>query len=168
MINSTTPTETSYYCGYCRSRLPEGAKFCPYCGKPVESGLLTLTCIDNTKVKEYFRDILHNNFAQYSIKEDVKVTDLTGDIYDVFKLYKERPNQVYKAEWGKPYDFVIFSDNKPKAVVMLGYGNEHSVKVEYLISKKFAQKIHVPYIGFYSKFPNEMSYVVNRIKENIK
>ena len=164
----STPADISYFCGYCHSRIPEGAKYCPSCGKEVQSHFLTSISYDTNKIKQYFREILLRNFSQYTIKEEVPVTALTGDIYDIFKLYKERPNQAYKAEWGKPYDFVIYSGDKPKAVVMLANYNEHSVKVQYLISKMFAKKLNVPYLGFYSKFPNKEWYVVNRIKESMR
>ena len=113
----------------------------------------------------YFKNVLQKNFPQYVLKENVPVTELTGDVHDVFKLYKERPNQVYKAEWGKPYDFVLYAGDTPKAVVMLGIDHVHQSKVVYLISKMFAKKLKVPYLGFYLQFPNEESYVVERVRK---
>jgi hypothetical protein len=131
---------------------------------PVQN-LVVTKVINPDEWKEYFRNTLLKNFPQYILKENVPVTELTGDVHDVFKLYKERPNQVYKAEWGKPYDFVLYSGDTPKAVVMLGTGNVHQSKVVYLISKMFAKKLKVPYLGFYLQFPNEESYVVKRVRE---
>ena len=75
--------------------------------------------------------------------------------------------QVYKAEWGKDYDFVLYSDGKPKAIVMLGDGHCHSKHVDYLIARMFAKKLNVPYIGFYLEFPNKEDYVVGRIREQL-
>ena len=115
----------------------------------------------------YFGDILRKRFPQYIVKENVPVTELTGDISDVFTLYERRPDQVYKAEWGRPYDFVLYSGDKAKAAVMLGDGHSHSNQVKYLISKMFAKKLQIPYVGFYTQFPNSEEYVVGRVRGEI-
>lgn len=115
----------------------------------------------------YFAEILRNRFPQYTVRENVPVTELTGNVSDVFRLYENRPNQVYKAEWGRPYDFVLYSGEKPVTAVMLGDGHCHSSKVTYLISKMFAKKFNVPYLGFYTQFPNTEDYVVKRIREGL-
>ena len=115
----------------------------------------------------YFKGILETRFPEYSVKENVPVTELTGDVEEVFQLYADRPNQVYKAEWGKDYDFVLYSDGKPKAVVMLGEGHCHSKHVDFLIARMFAKKLNIPYLGFYLEFPNQEDYVVRRIREQL-
>ena len=115
----------------------------------------------------YFKGILETRFPEYSVKENVPVTELTGDVEETFQLYETRPYRAYKAEWGKDYDFVLYSDGKPKAVVMLGDGHCHSKHVDFLISRMFAKKLDVPYIGFYLEFPNEEEYVVGRIREQL-
>ena len=115
--------------------------------------------------KDYFREILRRRFPEYAVAEEVPVIDLTGDVNDVFKLYKNRPNQVYKAEWGRPYDFVLSADGKNKAVIMLGSVHSHNENVKYLIARMFAKKLGLAYIGFYTQFPNDEEYVVKRIKE---
>ena len=53
----------------------------------------------------YFREIIQSEFAGYDIKENVPVTELAGFAADEAQLYKSRPRQVYKAEWGEPYTF---------------------------------------------------------------
>ncbi len=113
----------------------------------------------------YFREILKSEFAQYNVKEDVLVTDLVGFANDEFKLYNDRPTQAYKAEWGKPYTFVLEQMGMVKGVVMLGNGHSHSSNVKYLISRMYAKKLGVPYINFYTQMPNERAYVVERIRK---
>ena len=49
----------------------------------------------------YFREILATVFPQYSVKENIAVTEVAGFATDEFKLYKSRPTQAYKAEWGQ-------------------------------------------------------------------
>lgn len=156
-------------CKNCGSKMPEDAKFCPSCGTPVIQPFVQVQPVEKTdeEWKEYFRGILNRHFSQYTIQEDVPVTQLTGDTYDVFKLYKTRPNQVYKAEWGRSYDFVIYENGKVKAIIIIG-DNRSYQNVKYLIAKMFAKKLQVPYIGFYKKFANEEDYVVERIKKELE
>ena len=55
----------------------------------------------------YFKEILLSEFPSYTIRENVKVTDLVGFVSDECQLYTTRPTQVYKAEWGQPYKLGI-------------------------------------------------------------
>ena len=113
----------------------------------------------------YFKEILLSEFSSYSIRENVPVTDLAGFANDEFQLYTTRPKQAYKAEWGKPYTFVLEKDSKPIATVMLGDGHTHDSNVKYLIARMYAKKMELPYINFYTQMPNERGYVVERISK---
>jgi hypothetical protein len=113
----------------------------------------------------YFKEILLNEFSSYTIRENVPVTDLVGFAADECQLYTTRPSQVYKAEWGQPFTFVLETDGKPKGVVMLGSGHCHDEKVKYLIARMYAEKLDIPYINFYTQMPNERSYVISRIRK---
>ena len=114
---------------------------------------------------EYFAEILSSEFPQYSTKRDVPVTDLAGFDSEECQLYETRPVQSYKAEWGKPYTFVLYQGETPVGIVMLGDGSSHARNVKYLVSRMFAKKMGLPYINFYTQLPNERAYVINRIKE---
>ena len=113
----------------------------------------------------YFKDILSTEFAQYNIKQNVAVTDIAGFANDEFKLYKTRPQQAYKAEWGQPYTFVLEQMGNVKGVVMLGNGHSHDSNVKYLIARMYAKKAGIPYINFYTQMPNERNYVIGRIRK---
>ena len=113
----------------------------------------------------YFREILQGDFSQYSIRENVPVTDLVGYAADECQLYTTRPSQVYKAEWGKPFTFVLEDNGSPKGVVMLGDGHSHDSNVKYLIARMYAEKLGIPYINFYTQMPNERRYVIERIRK---
>jgi hypothetical protein len=113
----------------------------------------------------YFKEILLSEFPSYTIRENVKVTDLVGFVADECQLYKTRPTQAYKAEWGQPYTFVLESDGNTKGVVMLGNGHSHDAGVKYLIARMYAQKLGIPYINFYTQMPNERDYVIGRIRK---
>lgn len=118
--------------------------------------------------KAYFKELLGRRFPQYTLAENVPVQTLVGNTSDMFTLYVDRPNQVYRAEWGKPYDFVLYQDGQPKGIVMLGTGRVHQKQVKYLIAKMYAKKLGIPYIGFYTQFPNREDYVVDRIRKEIR
>jgi len=111
----------------------------------------------------YFRDILMTEFPLYTIRENVAVTDVVGFANDEFQLYKTRPTQAYKAEWGQPYTFVLEQAGIIKGVVMLGNGHSHDSNVKYLIARMYAKKQGIPYINFYMQMPNEKDYVIGRI-----
>jgi hypothetical protein len=113
----------------------------------------------------YFKEILLSEFSSYSIREKVKVTDLVGFVSDEAQLYTTRPRQVYKAEWGQPYTFVLESGGSPKAVVMLGNGHSHDENVKYLVARMYAKKLDIPYINFYTQMDNERGYVIERIRK---
>ena len=113
----------------------------------------------------YFKEILLSEFPTYTIRENVKVTDVVGFVSDEFKLYKTRPTQAYKAEWGQPYTFVLENGGKAIGVVMLGKGHSHDSGVKYLIARMYAKKLGIPYINFYTQMPNERDYVIGRIRK---
>lgn len=121
-----------------------------------------------TDFPAYFAEIIGTEFPQYSTKRNVPVTELAGNATDEFKLYATRPQQSYKAEWGAPYSFVLYQGATPAGIVMLGDGSSHSKNVKYLISRMYAKKLGLPYINFYTQYPNERAYVVNRIREFMK
>ena len=116
----------------------------------------------------FFKEILQSEFSSYTIRENVKVTDLAGFVSDEFKLYKTRPTQAYKAEWGQPYTFVLESAGTPKALVMLGKGHSHDSNVKYLVARMYAKKLGMPYINFYTQMPNERGYVIQRIRKFVE
>jgi hypothetical protein len=115
--------------------------------------------------RAYFREIIRAQYPNFAIREDVPVTEMVGDVADEFQLYESRPRQVYKAEWGQPYTFVLYRGEKPAGVVMLGGGHSHDKNVKYLISRMYCKKLGMPYINFYLQMENERNYVIGRIKD---
>jgi len=115
--------------------------------------------------RSYFRGIIQAECPGYAVREDVPVTELAGNVADEAQLYKTRPRQVYRAEWGEPYTFVLYQVGAPKAIVMLGSGHSHSANVKYLVARMYAKKLGLPYINFYTQMPNERDYVAGRIRK---
>lgn len=119
---------------------------------------------------DYFKNLVTTWFPNLTIEEDVPITQLTGDTYDIFKLYATRPQQAYKAEWGAPYTLVLSQDGKPRCIIMLltDLSERPNNKVKYLVSKMFAQKLNIPYLYFYTNMENEELYCVKRIRDAMK
>lgn len=113
----------------------------------------------------YFKEIITKEFSQYSFRENVTVQELAGNLNEEFQLYKSRPRQAYRAEWGQPYTFVLYEGGIARGVIMLGKGHSHDSNVKYLIARKYANRIQLPYINFYTQMPNERDYVIARIKK---
>ena len=124
----------------------------------------SLDNMSDEMIVSYFREILKNDFPEYQVKEEVSVTEFVGNACDTFQLYKTRPTQAYKAEWGNPYNFVLYKNGEAVAVVMLGRKGSHNENVKYLISRMYAKKVGLPYINFYTNYPNRKDYVIERIK----
>ena len=135
----------------------------PAASSPISSQTTVTRERTDAEWQAYFRDILAAEFPGYALREHVPVTEIAGAAADEFKLYADRPRQVYRAEWGQPYSFVLFAGGAPKAVVMLGGGHTHSANVKYLIARMYAQKLGLPYVNFYTQMPNERSYVAGRL-----
>lgn len=113
----------------------------------------------------YFKQILDENFSQYNVMQNVPVQDLVGNVSDEFQLYATRPRQAYKAEWGKPYDFLLCEGSVAKGVIVIGKYQGQYRHVSFLIAKMYAKKLGLPFISFYMDAPNERGYVVNRIRK---
>lgn len=133
----------------------------PYASAPME----TVREKSPEEWVSYFREILHAEFSQYTIKENVLVTELVGFATEEAKLYPTRPQQAYKAEWGKPYTFVLYRGDRPAGVVMLGNGHSHDQNVKYLISRMYTKKLGIPYINFYTQMENKREYVIQRMRD---
>ena len=52
--------------------------------------------------------------------------------------------------------------------MVLGSGDSHRKNVEYLLSRMYAKTLGLPYINFYTQFPNERAYVIDRINKFMK
>jgi len=97
--------------------------------------------------KSFFRDIIHEHFGNYIVREDVAVSELGGE--------------------GKPYDFALINHGECCGVVMLVAHNRDNNRA-YKGARAAAEANGVPFINFYTHMTNEYEYVVNRIKRLVK
>jgi hypothetical protein len=140
----------------------------PYVNKPVSTIVKPAAKAYNNaaEAKVYFRNILNTEFSQYQIRENVPVSEIRGaEIAIQEKFWKDMPMKQYYTTEGRAYDFGLYVGGILKAVVSLGEDSSHDSKKEYLISRMYAKKANIPYINFYTQFPNKKEYVVDRIKK---
>ncbi|MBO7074305.1 MAG: hypothetical protein J6W12_05315 [Bacteroidales bacterium] len=117
------------------------------------------------ETKYYFKNIFGTDFSRFEVRENVAVTDIAGYANEKFQLYKTRPYQAYKAEWGNPYTFGLYQNDEVKALIMIGDGRKMCKNVKYLISKMYAKKCDIPYVTFWTEAPNEKDYVIMRVNK---
>lgn len=116
----------------------------------------------------YFREILAKEFPQYSVRENVPVQEVAGNVSAEFQLYPTRPKQAYQAEWGLPYTFVLYNAGTVSGVILVGKRQNQSRNVKFLIAKMYAKKMGIPFVSFYMDAPNERDYVVKRMRSHVR
>lgn len=101
-------------------------------------------------LKAYFDDILKNEFSEFTVQENVNARFL-------FPLSSEKC---------RPYTYVLYDYGKIKAVIMLTEHNGGNT-VSFKDAKAACLAAGIPFINFFTHFPNEREYVVNRIRSFI-
>lgn len=84
----------------------------------------------------------------------------------------EKKNKGYRNELFRNIDFAIFSKDFKKLLLLIELNdNSHEQKKRKQRDKKVKEicnNANIKLITFYSKYPNEKEYVLNRIREEIK
>ncbi len=115
----------------------------------------------------YFREILQTKFSEYSVYENQPLTNIIGEQVDTFQLYKTRPFQQYRSEWGIPVDFLVCKDNIPVLAIVIGEKWSQHARVKFRITKAFLQRVNIAYLPFYSELENDTRYIVDRIAKHL-
>ena len=95
--------------------------------------------------KEYFLDILKNEFGEYERKENIDPKDIGGI--------------------GRNYDFGLYRGGK--LVGLLSLIEHNKGNKAFKDSKASAEKAKIPFVHFYLHMRNEKNYVIERIKKAI-
>ncbi len=108
---------------------------------------------------EYFRKVLREQFPECTFEENVSVDRLGWAVANAYKTY----GNVYP---DRPFEFVMYKDNRLVATILLTDHNRESLAVcKNTIAT--SEAYHVPCINFLMQFPNEASYVRERIAKAI-
>ncbi len=98
-------------------------------------------------LKAHFARILADEFSSYEVRTEAAADNLG----------------FAAASPAKPYDFALIKGGKTAGVVMLTPHNRDR-NAAFKNAKAAAAKARVPFINFYDHYPNERSYVIERIK----
>lgn len=98
----------------------------------------------------YFYNILAGAFPDYEIKAGIPATAIGAS------------NPA-----AKNYDFCLFKAGRVAAAIMLTPHNRDRNSA-FLTAKAACYNAGIPFINFYTHYPNEREYVINRVKSFIK
>lgn len=108
---------------------------------------------------EYFREVLREQFPECTFEENVSADRLGWTVASAYKTY----GNVYP---DRPFEFVMYKDNRLVATILLTDHNRESLAVcKNTIATSEAYR--VPCVNFLMQFPNEASYVKERIEKAI-
>lgn len=84
----------------------------------------------------------------------------------------KKSKQKYRSELYRIIDFAIFSKDYSKLLLLIELNdnthNQRKRKDRDLKVKKICNSAKIKLIAFYTKYPNEKDYIINRIKKEIE
>ena len=128
---------------------------------------------DDTKSASY---VSRNLMSDYEKSFYLKIKELENEYEIVHQLVlasviKKISKYKYQNELFRMIDFAIFSKNYDELLLLIEINdsshNQVKRKERDLKVKKICNDANIRLITFYTKFPNEKNYVINRIKTEI-
>lgn len=114
-----------------------------------------------TNYEKYFYDILKELNDEYVVIPQLNLASVV----------KKINNNRYYSELFRNIDFAIFSKNYSKLLLLIEINDKtHNTKKRKerdLKVKKICDDINIKLITFYSNYPNEKNYVIDRVKNNL-
>lgn len=143
--------------------------------------ILKLLGINNTKKQEQ-NNIIKNEYKKRNLMTQTelffynKIQELESEYKIVPQLnlgtIVEKQNKGYRNELFKNIDFAIFNKNFSEILLLIELNdNTHEQKKRKQRDKRVKEicnNANIKLITFYTKYPNEKEYVLNRIREEIK
>ena len=129
------------------------------------------------KVQTEKRYIEKNIMTKCEIEFYNKIKELENEYIihpqiNLATIVKKISTDRYANELFRNIDFAIFDKNYNKLLLLIELNdkthNNYKRKDRDLKVKKICNDINVKLITFYTKYPNEKNYVINRIKSNIE
>ncbi len=112
----------------------------------IENGRVMINGIDYTKDfhrnHAYFKEIIARNFAEYTLRENVPMTEIDAEASKFFK----------------PLDFLLVKDGQP--VLAIAIAKDKASKKTPIVCRKH----NVKYVTMYYVYENKESFVTDRIK----
>lgn len=99
-------------------------------------------------MKPHFDGILSRNFADCDYRADVPASELMPSAHPA----------------STPIQYMFYKDGKPCLAVVLVKRNTYN-GMNVKATKNICENLNIPYIRFFAEYPNEETYVVERIKK---
>ena len=142
------------FCTNCGAAIENGKKFCTNCGTPVP---VTAAAAPNAQpsakqelresdMPAHFRQIFAEAFADCTVREGLSAQELG-----------------WSSEAARPYSFCLYRGSL-RCVVMLTEHNRDNNRL-FRNARAACEQAGVPFLNFYTHFPNERSYVIDRIRK---
>ena len=120
--------------------------------------------ISSRKTSNDHNDIKPNNITTYSQRSLMTPNELS--------LYNKHSNDRYRTELFRNVDFCIFTKDYTKLLLLIELNDSSHKNISRrdrdLKVKKILNDAGIPLINFYSNYPNEKEYVINRILKTIE
>ena len=120
--------------------------------------------ISSRKTSNDHNDIKPNNITTYSQRSLMTPNELS--------FYNKHSNDRYRTELFRNVDFGIFTKDYTKLLLLIELNDSSHKNISRrdrdLKVKKILNDAGIPLINFYSNYPNEKEYVINRILKTIE
>ena len=135
---------------------------------------------DDEDVEKATTDIKYEKkpiMSDYEIMFYNRMKDLEAEYNIVPQLVlssvvDKKSKQKYRSELYRIIDFAIFSKDYSKLLLLIELNdnthNQRNRKDRDLKVKKICNSAKIKLITFYTKYPNEKDYIINRIKKEIE
>ena len=110
----------------------------------------------------------HKYKAAYNNLEQ-KLEQIFATEYGEFTVRKEvSPSEFANQPNARNFSYVLLDySGKPRAFIMLMRNRNDYRRKDVLLAKEAAENIFIPYMNFMPHLPNEISYISNRLRQNI-
>lgn len=118
-----------------------------------------------SRSEKYFLDIIDSYFgSNYRIQPQVPLSSIVDKNKDFYKQYQ---NELYRT-----IDIGIFDKNTYSPLLMIEINDKtHAQTNRYkrdLKVREILKIASIPLITFYTNMPNKPTYIINRVKQNLK
>lgn len=160
------PSNSIIFCTACGARNLATSKFCSACGAQLSSTPPPPPVYDFRHIKDV------NNVIPYSTLDDQSNHIFYSYIHQAFSdckiETKVEASTVFPdaPDYAMPINFLITKGEKRVAVLLVH--NSRFYRYSLLETKELCKENNVTSLSFYLHLPNEQSYVVDRIRQNIE
>ncbi len=98
-----------------------------------------------------------------------RLEKIFSEEWSSYEVRKDIPSSEFNAgEGARPYSYGLYLDGQPKALFMILTNRNHYKLSAVVKSQKASQEQNIPYMNFMTYLPNDIDYISQRLRSNIK